>query len=60
MKSKGGPVTDIATLSIKVDSSEIKTASNDVRDYVVAVGQAEKVSGVTGRALRAMGNEELR
>ncbi|MGV1756108.1 hypothetical protein ACQZ6F_08660 [Rhizobium sp. A22-96] len=50
-------MTDIATLSIKVDSSEIKTASNDVRDYVVAAGQAEKVSGVTGRALRAMGNE---
>ncbi|MEZ2224394.1 hypothetical protein [Rhizobium sp. RCC_161_2] len=60
MKSKGGPVTDIATLGIKVDSGDIKTASNDVRDFVVMVGQAEKVSGVTGRALKTMSNEELR
>jgi hypothetical protein len=57
MKSKGGPVTEIATLGIKVDSGDIKTASNDVRDFVVAVGQAKKVSGVAGRALKAMGNE---
>lgn len=50
-------MTEIATLGIKVDSGDIKTASNDVRDFVVAVGQAKKVSGVAGRALKAMGNE---
>lgn len=50
-------MTDIATLGIKVDSGDIKTASNDVRDFVVTVGQAEKVSGVTGRALKTMSNE---
>ena len=29
MKSKGGPVTDIATLGIKVESGDIKTNYGD-------------------------------
>ncbi|WP_141694427.1 hypothetical protein [Rhizobium multihospitium] len=50
-------MTEIATLGIKVDSSDIRTASNDVRDFVASMGRAEKVSGVTGRALKTMSNE---
>ncbi|MFK0163488.1 hypothetical protein [Rhizobium sp. NPDC090279] len=55
--SKGTLVADVATLSISVDSSNVRKATGDVDGFVAAMGRVTNSSSATSRAFKTMNGE---
>lgn len=55
--SKGTLVADVATLSISVDSSNVRKATGDVDGFVAAMGRVTNSSGATSRAFKTMNGD---
>ena len=51
---KGTPVSDIATLGISVDGSEVRTATKEINALKEVSGRAEKAAGALARAFQSL------